>query len=271
MDFKLFEDTYKIFQNNEKKEENNEYSEKQCCENPKIILEQSNQICENCGILVNKELVFDKEWRFYGLHDTKHSNDPSRCHIRKLDDITIYKDVDKLGFSEKIIITANHIYEEVTHKKIYRGNSRKGIVFACIFHAYKINCLPHSCESLIQIFNIDRKIALKGLKYVNLNAQKTSIFRNYHISPENIINEIMDKFYASDEQKIEIYELYKKIENKSSLLNRSRPQSVASGLVRYFILKKGKNIPMSLFKSKVNLSELTIHRIVKEIEKILSN
>jgi hypothetical protein len=79
----------------------------------------------------------------------------------------------------------------------------------------------------------------------------------------------MDKFYATKEQKDEILELYKQIENKSSLLNRSRPQSVASGIVRYYILKTNKNVPMNIFKTKVNLSELTINRIVKEIEKIL--
>ena len=61
------------------------------------------------------------------------------------------------------------------------------------------------------------------------------------------------------------------IKNKSSILNRSRHQSVASGIVRYYILITGKNISMQDFKSKVNLSELTINRIVKEIARILGN
>jgi transcription initiation factor TFIIIB Brf1 subunit/transcription initiation factor TFIIB len=268
MDFKIFDETYESFlKNDTNPQDNNNITE---CEHLNASLENSQKICINCGMLLTKDLTFEKEWRFYGLNDTKHNNDPSRCHIRKLDDISIYKDVDKLGFSEKIILCANKIYEEVTKKKIYRGNSRKGIIFACIFHAYKINNTPQSCESLIKVFNIDRKIALKGLKYVNLNALKSSEFRNYQIQPENLINEIMDKFYATREQKDEILTLYKQIENKSSLLNRSRPQSVASGIVRYYILKTGKNVPMNIFKTKVNLSELTINRIVKEIEKILN-
>ena len=69
--------------------------------------------------------------------------------------------------------------------------------------------------------------------------------------------------------KDEVLELYEKIKNKSTVINRSRPQSVASGLVRYYILLKRKDIPMNEFRSKVELSELTINRIVKEIEKIL--
>ena len=268
MDFKLFEEVYMSEEGSSTPKSNPITTSPEECQHPRILMENSHKICESCGILMNKDLSFEKEWRFYGLNDTKHHNDPNRCHLRKIEEVSIFKDVDKLGFSEKIILYANTIYEEVTQKKIYRGNSRRGIIFACIFHAYKMNDLPQSCESLIKVFGIERKIALKGLKYVNLNASKNSLFRHHYISPEDLINEIMDKFYATPEQKHEVLELYKRIENKSSLLNRSRPQSLSSGLVRYYIQKKGKDVPMSIFKSKVNLSELTINRIVKEIERI---
>lgn len=269
MEFKLFEEVYR--KNNDTQIDINNKELTKNCLHKNILMENSHKICENCGMLMNKDLNFEKEWRFYGMNDSKHQNDPNRCHVRKIEDVSIFKDVDKLGFSEKIILYANNIYEEVTQKKIYRGNSRKGIIFACIFHAYKMNELPQSCESLIKVFGIERKIALKGLKYVNLNASKNSIFRHHYISPEDLITEIMDKFYATNDQKIEILDIYKNIENKSSLLNRSRPSSVSAGLVRYYIIVKQKDVPMSIFKAKVNLSELTINRIVKEIEKILQN
>lgn len=268
-DFKIFEEAY----TREKERidfEQNGVKETSECEHVNILLENSHKICENCGILLNKDLSFEKEWRFYGANDTKHHNDPNRCHYRKIDEVSIFKDVDKLGFSEKIILYANSLYEEVTQKRIYRGNSRRGIIFACIFHAYKMNELPQSCESLIQVFKIERKVALKGLKYVNLNAAKNSLFRHHYISPEDLILEIMDKFYATSDQKQEVIQLYKNIENKSSLLNRSRPKSIAAGVVRYYILQNRKDVPISLFKSKVDLSELTINRIVKEIERILA-
>lgn len=241
------------------------------CKHQTILLENNNRICELCGELLSKDVSYERDWRFYGSQDTKHSQDPNRCHFRKMEEISIYRDVDKLGFSEKIVLYANQLYEEVTQKKIFRGNSRKGIIFACVFHSYKIHGVPLTCESLISIFNIRRKTALEGIKYVNLNAKKDSAFRNYQISEENIIMEIMDKFYATDDQKREIIRLYNNIRDKSALLNRSRPQSMAAGLVRYFIIKHGKHVPMSVFKSKVNLSELTINRIVKEITRILEN
>lgn len=241
------------------------------CKHQSTIVEGSNTICEDCGTMLNKELSFEKEWRYYGMMDTKHHSDPNRCNMRRCEDKTIFKDVDKLGFSDKIVSSANKIYEQVTNNRIFRGNTRKGIIFACIFHAYKSNNSPQSCERLIEIFEIDRKVALKGLKFVNLNAPKDSLFRNFQISTEHLIVEIMEKFHATPQHIEEVLAIYDFIKDKSSLLNRSRPQSVACGLVRFYILRKNADISMDYFRSKIRLSELTISRIVKEIGKILES
>jgi len=251
-----------------------EYKEKkmsiEVCHHEMIMVEGNQKICEECGEILNREdMNFEKEWRYYGMMDTRHNKDPNRCHARRSDDKMIFKDVEKLGFSEKIILLANEIYEQVTQGRIYRANSRRGIIFACVFHAYKISGMPQSCEQLIDIFGMDRKVGLKGLKFVNLNAPKDALFRQYQISTEHLILEIMDKFHASEEQKSEVLDLYKRIENKSSLINRSRPQSVACGIVRYYILRKNKEISMEYFQSRVKLSEITIQRLVQEIEQIL--
>jgi len=242
-----------------------------CCEHPHIFMENTTQTCEDCGMILNKEdIVFEKEWRYYGMMDTKHSQDPNRCHARRNDEKLIFKDVEKLGFSEKIILIANGIYEQVTQGRIYRANSRKGIIFACIFHAYKISGSPQSCEQLIDIFGMDRKIGLKGLKFVNLNAPKDALFRQYQISTSDLICEIMDKFHATDQQKEQVLDIYRIVQDKSSLLNRSRPQSVACGIVKYYINLKNKDISMEYFQSRVGLSEITIQRLVNEIERLLN-
>jgi len=241
------------------------------CRHDNIVMEGASTICTDCGMMMNKDLSFEKEWRYYGLMDTKHSSDPNRCNMRRSEDKTIYKDVEKMGFSDKVVSFANTIYEQATQSKIFRGNTRKGIIFACIFHAYKANENPQSCERLIEIFEIDRKVALKGLKFVNLNAPKDSSFRSFQISTEHLIQEIMQKFHATAHHIDEVLNIYHYICDKSSLLNRSRPQSVACGLVRFYIARKNPDISMDFFRTKIHLSELTISRIVKEIGRILEN
>jgi transcription initiation factor TFIIIB Brf1 subunit/transcription initiation factor TFIIB len=230
-----------------------------------IIISNGNKVCEKCGLELPREIDNSKEWRYYGAQDTRHNGDPSRCHMRKIEERTINKDVENMGFSDKIIEKANSIYESVSQGKIFRGNSRKAIIFACIFHAYKLSGDPQPCDTLIDIFNLEKKVGLRGLKHVNLKIPADSEIKSTYITPEHLIVDIMNKFEATGEQKDDVISIYKKIANRSSILNRSRPQSVASGIVRYYILVNDKDISMTEFRAKVKLSELTINRIVKEI------
>lgn len=233
------------------------------CTHEDITTYKNINICMDCGIEVKKRTSKNKQ------ENNSNSIDPKRCQIRKSEERDIYKDVNNMGFSGKIINLANQFYYEVTKGKIYRGNSRKSIVFACVFNAFKINGQPQSCEKLIKIFNLDRKSGLKGLKYVNLNAPRDSPIRTTYITPINLIEETMDKFNATDKQKKEVKDLYEMVKNKSSKINRSRPQSISSSLIYYWILKNNKDICLKNFIKEVNLSELTITKIVKEIKIVL--
>ena len=229
-----------------------------------------NIVCTICGKTFDTIQYDQQEWRYYGSSDTRHSSDPNRCIMRKVDTRGIIKDVSDMGFSDRIIHDANVLYELVTKNRIYRGNTRKSIIFACIFHSYKLNDNPQTCEALMRIFSLDKKIALRGLKYVNLNAPKESNIRKTYITPEHIINDILDKFDANPSDRENIINIYESIKNRSSILNRSRPQSVAAGLIRYYCVNNNKMIKMDDFKRVVNLSELTINRIMDEISRILN-
>lgn len=240
------------------------------CEHENLTEERNITICMDCGEEIQSRINHDKEWRQYG-QDTLNKNpaDPARGQKRKVEERSIFKDVETLGFSEKIVAKANKIYSQVTKGKIFRGNSRKAIVFACIFHAYKMEKKPQSHDKLIKIFNLNRKTGLRGLKFVNLYAPKDSKIRTTYIGPSDIVAEVMETFSATEEQKEEVFQLYEQIRNKSSRLNRSRPLSVGAGLVYYWIKTKKKDITLKEFAKKVSLSELTINKIAKEISEVI--
>ena len=242
------------------------------CIHVNSVMERNQEICVDCGEIISKNFSYEKEWRYYGSMDTKHIRDPNRCNVRKLDEKGIFKDLEKYQINKKVIASANEIYETVTQNRIFRGNTRKGIIFACVFHAYNCNKIQQSCKSLMQVFDIEQKIALKGLKFVNLNLPKDIQFHQDNSSNdvEHLIQEILVEFNATPNQIEEVIFLYRHIQNKSSLLNRSRPQSVACGLIRYYITKKNPQYSMEYFREKIKLSELTLTRIVKEIDSILS-
>ena len=271
-EFKLFNQALDRYEKNKSSgddQTSDEDNQTISCEHTNVFTDKGVTVCTDCGVETDRKLSHDKEWRYYGPSDTKRVSDPNRVQLRKTEERSIYKDVENLGFSESIVSKANKIYSQVTNGKIFRGNSRKAIVFACIFHAFKLSGNPLSHERLINIFKLNRKTGLKGLKYVNLYAPKDSSIRTTYITPINLVEEIMDQFNASDAQKAEVKELYSKIHNKSSRLNRSRPQSVAAGLTFYWICKKQKDLSLKDFTRKVTLSELTINKIAKEIADVL--
>lgn len=279
-DFQLFNKALKEYNKKEnskdsdpEKSDSDDSKNNECtpCLHLNVTNEKGVIECIDCGEEISKKIQHTKEWRYYGQSDSRHTSDPNRVQQRKLEERNIYKDVENMGFSDKIVSEANTIYFQVTQGKIFRGNSRKAIVFACIFHAYKLSGKPQSHEKLIGIFKLDRKTGLKGLKHVNLYAPKDSQIRTTYITPINLVEEIMDKFSATKEQKDEVIKLYHQIKNKSSKLNRSRPQSVASGIVYYWICQKDKDITLKQFTKKVDLSELTVSNIAKEISDVIQD
>ena len=238
------------------------------CEHVQIVTELSFKICTQCGKEVDSETNYEKEWRFGG-GDKTHGNDSTRCHFRKSDTRSIHKDLENLGFNSKIVNMANDLYQHVTHGKIYRGNSRKSIVFACVFSAFKMDNNPQTCENLIRIFNLKRKIGLKGLKHIHLNIEKDLQVHNIRITPKHIIAEMMQRFITSDPNQIlEVYDIYEHVKNRSSVLNRCRPSSTAAGILYYYILRTNKSVTLKQFSKEVELSELTVKKIVKQIELI---
>ena len=89
------------------------------------------------------------------------------------------------------------------------------------------------------------------------------------ITPLSLFDDILNKFKASETQKADVIDLYNKIKNRSSLLNRSRPMSVAAGIVWYWIVLRGIKINIKEYSKKVGLSDMTIIKINREIIKIV--
>lgn len=236
------------------------------CESGESIL------CTECGEELGKNVVYDKEYRYYGHTDTKFKSDPSRCKARKIIDKTIFADVEGIIFNDNVVKIANSIYLDITEGEIKRGNSRKALVFASIYIAYMIIGKLQVCDELAKQFNISKKEALKGYKtlMIKLNVLQNKGLKFIRpIAPIDLVEDIMNNFEGTDFQKKEIKELYIKIDNKSELINRSRPRSVAAGLVYYWIVENRKHISLKEFAKIVELSEMTITKIILEIEQII--
>lgn len=238
------------------------------CLHEKTTNNGSTEVCTDCGIEIYKELSLEPEWRFYGESDSKHSSDPSRCHIRKVEDKNIYKDIQQYNLPINIAKETNLKYLEVTDGQIRRGNFRKSIIFACAFNAYKNQNIQPNTEEIREKFSLTKKEASKGLTFYNLHKKDKKRVPTY-ISPISFIPRIMEKFNSGEQHISKVSDLYSKIYNRSKILNRSNPQSVISGLIYYYFRLIGGTITCSKFSKIVKLSDITINRISKNISEIL--
>jgi len=263
MNFDLFDTALKNFESSQNNEKNKVKSS--TCAHRRTHKQDGIETCTGCGEILKKTVMHEREWRHYANSGKKN---PTRVQLRKVEERSIFKDVQGLGFSNKIISIANQLYLDVSNGAIFRGNCRKAIIFACIFHAYKSTGRPKTHEKLIKLFKLSRKAGLKGLKHVTLNST-SPLLRNGHITASHLICDIMENFSASESQKEQLARLYTDIKNKSSNLNRARPNSVASGLVYYWIQENGIQITLKEFAKTCSLSDITITKISKEVAMIV--
>lgn len=214
-------------------------------------------ICVDCGQEFPDDFDAEKEYRFIKV------NGSTGRQIRRVYDKSIYKDLETYDIPHDIQMAANDLYSKVSDGKIFRGQSRKAVVFSCVFMAYKQTHKPQSIERLQVLFKINKKTVSKGIKLVGMNIQDKN--HKLFLNVEDIIPEILKSFDSSPLVLEEVLQIYSKIKNRSSTLNRSRPRSTAAALIYYYM--KSKNIQFSdkHFCLNVGLSKLTIVKLYNEI------
>ena len=233
-----------------------------CCHENKISINNSIT-CEECGKIIHKEKYQDKI-----------TFTASRVQSRQVKSKGIMRDLENSGFSDCVIKQACRIYDDITQGKIYRGNRRKGIIFACVYVGYHLLGIPQTSQSIQSSMNVDKKDGTSGIKFLCLNAKIKNVeyLQNLFEQEQNdkiLIMGILKKFTTNTQNIDAIYELYLKIKNKSDILKKSKFTSVISSLLYYWIKQHNSNMGIKEFSCKVDLTPLTIKRLYTEITKIL--
>ena len=263
--------------NNVNINDENEDDEKEGeCKHEHTIDSDGSIICVDCGEKIKEDnyVCEEAEWRYYGSNDNVEASDPSRCQYRKVIDKGITKDLTVLGFSLDIAEKANELYLIVTNGDIKRSNFRKGIMFACVFHAFIELGQEKTTNYLTKIIKISKRNISKGFTYYGLQMPKDRREKYVYITAEHYIPIILKELRVTEDHIQNVLELYRRLKGKSYLLNTSNPQSIASGFVYYYLKKiKSDLISPTQFGNMeiVNLSEITITRISNEIEDIINN
>jgi transcription initiation factor TFIIIB Brf1 subunit/transcription initiation factor TFIIB len=233
---------------------------------------EGSTICVDCGIKLSEELL-DNENRYYGVSDTRYIKDPSRHNQRKIEDRSLYGDLEPLGFPKEIIERANNYYTEIIKNKIYRAGNRKSIVFACTYHAYGDIQEPRVPSELATKFNLDKKGVSNGLKTFS------NVFRKRpgkkYIDAIDLVPKILTDLNIERSKhkscKEDIEKIYNFVQSKTKTFSSSNPQSIAAGIVYYYLKLNKVLISRSEFAKIVNLTDITFTKIATDIHKVINS
>lgn len=244
-----------------------------------FVIMEGQTTCRHCGLVVPMEFLagtsagsmldkqqFRPEWRNFG------EGDSSRCYMRRQDKLrTVMGDIVHLIRDPEVLSRANQLYFQVTKKDILRKSSRRGVIFACVFHAYKENGQARTPDELAIILNMRKKVVSKGLKYFYMQLSKTEQLNPVYITPFHFFPTLWRQVGLTFDGPIasDLVNLFLKCHAKSSLMNRSNPQSVASAMVYYYLCSHSQAMTCAKFASIVNLSVITISRLASDISRIM--
>lgn len=237
-----------------------------------LVEDSGVRVCQDCG-LTDEVLDFEPEWRNYG------GESASRCCSVRGVAWSLEKDFIKwdISVSPALRTQTEHKYLQVMEmvrakkdKKSGRGRGRKAIIAACLLFVLRETGDCRTFDELKNMFKLSKKNMFNGL---TAYYERFKTDRTQYVTPEDLIARVLvmtgiDKTHYSD-----IVLIAKELHNTSRTLNRSKPLSVASATVYFWLclnpsIKTKLGLTRRVFAEMTKLSDITIAKHVKEMARV---
>ena len=232
------------------------------------LLEQSSY---GCKVLYNGSMTYEmRKIRRYTEWQSMPYKEKSQYDEFQI--ITIM--AQNSGIPKMIIDDAMRYHKKISEYELtFRGDNRDGILAASIYIACRINNFPRTAKEIAHIFNLDVTSSTKGCK--NALSIINNIEKDMHDGDKtNFGNTTPDAFIERFCSKLNINNELTKVCQfismkiiKMNIMNENTPHSIAAGIV-YFISQFCKlNITKKDIKNVSEISEVTINKCFKKLEK----
>lgn len=240
-----------------------------------IISENGLLLCKFCAKIIGKEIDHRPDNKFYSSHDNKRHGNTGRYQERKIISTCIrFDDVANLNISNKVISKADEIYKVAANKQIFRGKTRRGLIFACVYYAYILSGNKQPYENLRKLFGLDIQAARTGVKSLLIATVQYPEYTKVPNDPNfDLVAETLTKInkYNIENVKYIIDIYYTKIQNRTEELSRPRIDSVIISLIYYWLVhEKCEVVDVKKFAELVEISKETIKKIYGSIIKVLN-
>jgi len=230
------------------------------CQHTVKTFENNAYICSLCGEEV--ETYLDAECPVSEYTQSFMSQPRTR---------TIQPLLTTMGFPADVRELADTIYLRLTNGDIHRGKPRYSYILASVFEAYKQ--LGHDTITMHYLrnrFDLSKNRSHPGRKKVMVKAKQENTITSSYTSPVNLVPEMLSKWKVSESSLKEIGDIYAEVEANSDINERSRPNSIAAGLIYYYMLRTGRGCKLQEFAKTVGIQENTIKKVACNISKVLN-
>ena len=178
------------------------------------------------------------------------------------------------GIPKIIIDEALRQHKQLSEMKTFRGCNRDGIIAASVYIAGRIHNNPRTPKEIATIFKLDNTSATKGCKNAvhlinNLDSHKNKNDKTYfhQTKPMDFIERFCSRLNINNELTMLCKFIAKKIEANNEIPENT-PHSVAAGIVYFVSQECHLNISKKQIKVCSEISEVTINKCYKKLEKI---
>ena len=195
---------------------------------------------------------------------------------------TIYEEFQRItmmasiaGIPKLIIDDAMRYHKKVSeYDQSFRGDNKDGLIAASIYISCRINDYPRTAKELATIFHLDVTSATHGCKNAQLiinhlekdmdNNDKTIFSKT---KPEAFIERYCSRLNINSELTKLCQFIAIKIE-KTNLMPENTPHSIAAGVIYFIAQLCNLNISKRDVKNISEISEVTINKCYKKMEKM---
>lgn len=233
------------------------------CEHAFTVEHDGEVFCNDCGeALKDLDTEFRKE-------KNKTLEDGGRCQSLQSNNGGIMADIRHIHtISQNIKDRAGEYFDEymrVTNSNVLRQKSRHSVIAAVLYYAYmEEENKVYPIEPLAKMLTVEPRDVSHGLHKVSRSLPH---LRSFQITETDIMHQLLRKLGAVDPLDFQWVEyIFSVIENLNSTLNKARMNSVASGIVWYYIQRENKPITLEHFSRVCGLSKSTIANIAGIVE-----
>lgn len=233
------------------------------CQHAMTVEYEGEVFCSDCGDALRD---LDTEFR---REKGKTVEDGGRCQSLQTGSMGILADIQHIhNIPKNIKDRANEYFIEYmrrTNSNVLRQKSRRSVIAAVLYYAYlQEKNMAYPIEPLAELLTISPREASQSLYKV---ARKLPKLRTVQVTVVDVMNQLLRKLGATDPLDFQWVEyIYSVIEHRNSVLNKARMNSVASGVVWYYIQRENKPITIEHFSRVCELSKGTVANIGSIVE-----